>query len=162
MNPSAASTGIRGLIAAAIFGVLGLGLCAVATADPGAAARTVKFADLNTSNRSSAHVLYMRIRAAAQVVCSYYFFATDTDKAECVRDATTAAVIKVNRPALCAVYNAHNKTLAPGCLAPQKHAVETEKSSRRRMGRMGRCKSKGPSPGRSLSSNSGLDRSMFR
>jgi UrcA family protein len=135
MNPSITSTGLRGLIATAICGLLGLGLCAVATADPGAASRTVKFADLNISNPSGAHVLYMRIRAAAQVVCSYYFFATDTDKAGCVRDATAAAVIKINRPALCAVYNAHNKTLVLSCLASRKHATATEKSSRRRMGR---------------------------
>lgn len=135
MYPSTTSTGLRGVIATAIFGLLGLGLCSAATADPSAASRTVKFADLNISNPSGAHVLYMRIRAAAQVICSDYFFATDTDKAGCVRDATAAAVMKINRPALFAIYNANNKTLMASCLASQKHATQTEKSSRRRMGR---------------------------
>jgi UrcA family protein len=79
----------------------------------------VKFADLDISNPSGAHVLYRRIRAAAQVVCSYYFFATDTDKARCVRDATADAVTKINQPALSAVYNANNKTSAPSGLVSQ-------------------------------------------
>jgi UrcA family protein len=106
MNSSTTSIGLRGLIASAIFGFLGLGPCIVAAADRGAESRTVKFADLNISNPSGAHVLYRRIRAAAQVVCSYYFFATDADKARCVRDATADAVTKINQPALSAVYNA--------------------------------------------------------
>ena len=119
MNPSTTSTGLRGLIATGIVGFLGLGLCVVAAADPSAASRTVKFADLDISNPSGAHVLYRRIRAAAQVVCSYYFFATDTDKARCVRDATADAVTKINEPALSAVYNANNKTSVPSGLVSQ-------------------------------------------
>jgi UrcA family protein len=51
----------------------------------------------------------MRIRAAAQVVCSYYWLATETDKARCVRDATADAVTKINQPALSALYNAKNR-----------------------------------------------------
>lgn len=116
MNPSTTSTGLRGLIATAIFGFLGLGLCVVAAADPSDESRTVKFADLNISNPSGAQVLYRRIRAAAQVVCSYYLFATDTDKARCVRDATADAVTRIDQPALSAVYNANNKTSVPGSL----------------------------------------------
>jgi UrcA family protein len=118
MNPSTTS-GLRGLIATAILGFLGLGLCVVATADPSDESRTVKFADLDISNPSGAHVLYRRIRAAAQVVCSYYFFATDTDKARCVRDATADAVTRINQPALSAVYNANNKTSASSRLVSQ-------------------------------------------
>ena len=121
MNPSKASTGLRGLIVSAIFGFLGLGLCVVATADPGAESRTVKFADLNISSPSGAHVLYRRIRAAAEVVCSSYFFATDTDKARCVRDATADAVTRINQPALSAVYNTNNKASVPGDLVSQSH-----------------------------------------
>jgi len=116
---SITSTGLRGLIATAIFGFLGLGLCVVAAADPSAESRTVRFADLDVSNPSGAHVLYSRIRAAAQVVCSYYFFATDTDKARCVRDATASAVTQLNQPALSAVYNANNKASAPSQLVSQ-------------------------------------------
>lgn len=120
MNPSTTSTGLRGLIAAAIFGFLGLGLCVVAAADPSDESRTVKFADLNLSNPSDAHVLYRRIRAAAQVVCSYHFFATDTDKARCVRDATADAVTRINQPALSAVYDANNKTSVASGLVSQR------------------------------------------
>jgi UrcA family protein len=119
MNPSTTS-GLRGLIAKAIFGFLGLGLCVVAAADPSAESRTVKFADLDISNPSGAHVLYRRIRAAAQVVCSHYFFETDTDKARCVRDATADAVTKINQPALSAVYNAKNETSVPSGLVSQR------------------------------------------
>lgn len=106
MHPSTTCR-LCGLIATGILGFLGLGLCVVAAADPSAESRTVKFADLDLSNPSGAHTLYRRIRAAAQVVCSYYFFATDTDKAGCVRDATADAVKKINQPALSAVYNAN-------------------------------------------------------
>jgi hypothetical protein len=132
VKTSTSSTGLRGLIATAIFGFLGLGLCVVAAADPSAESRTVKFADLDMSNpsgigrwfragsrRFGAHVLYRRIRAAAQVVCSYPFFATDAEKARCVRDTTADAVTKINQPALSAVYSANNKTSAPSGLVSQ-------------------------------------------
>lgn len=119
MNPSTACRGRRGLIATAIFGLVGLGLSVAAAADPGAESRTVKFADLETSGPSGAHVLYRRIRAAADVVCSYHFFATDSGKARCMRDATADAVARINRPALSAVYAANNKTSAPSGLVSQ-------------------------------------------
>src|SRR5262249_21988535 len=81
MNTSASSPAVRGLVATAVFGFLGLDLCVVATADPSTESRIVKFADLKISDPSDAHVLYRRIQAAAQVVCSHYFLLTDTDKA---------------------------------------------------------------------------------
>jgi len=113
MNPSTTSAGGRGLIAAAIVGVLAPSVSVVSAADPSAASRTVRFADLDISNPSDAHLLYKRIRAAAQVVCSYHSFATDTDRARCMRDATADAVSVINQPALSAVYNANNKTSVP-------------------------------------------------
>jgi UrcA family protein len=116
---STASTGRRGLIAIVIFAVLGLGLGVGAAAGASTESRTVRFSDLDIANPSAAYVLYRRIRAAAQVVCSYYFFATDTDKARCVRDATADAVTKINQPALSAVYNATNKTSVPSRLVSQ-------------------------------------------
>ena len=119
MNPSTPSTGLRGLAATAIFVVLASSLSIVATAEPSSASRTVKFADLNISDPSGAHVLYMRIRAAAQVVCSYYWFPTEADKAGCVRDATADAVTRINQSALFAVYNATNKTSVPRSLPSQ-------------------------------------------
>ena len=61
----------------------------------------------------------MRILAAAQVVCCYDPFATDADKARCVREATADAVTKINQPALSAVYNAKRKIPAPTSLVSQ-------------------------------------------
>ena len=119
MNPSTTCGGLRRLIATAIVGVLSLGSCVVAAADLSVESRIVKFADFNTAEPSSAHVLYRRIRAAAQVVCSHYFFATDTDKARCVRDATADAVTKINQPALSAVFNANNRSSLPSDLVSQ-------------------------------------------
>lgn len=119
MKTSSTSTGLRDLIANTIFGILGLGLFVAAAADPSAESRTVKFGDLDLSNPSSAHVLYRRIRAAAEVVCAHYFFVTDTDRAQCVRDATADAVTKINQPALSAVYSAIYKTSAPSPLVSQ-------------------------------------------
>ena len=109
MNPSATSIGLRGLIAASIFGVVASSLSVASAADPDTASRTVKFADLNIAQPAGAHALYLRIRAAAQVACSYYWFPTDAHKARCVRDATADAVTRINQPALSAVYNANNK-----------------------------------------------------
>jgi len=120
MNRSITSTSLRGLVATVVFGALAASLSVVSVAGPSDASRTVKFVDLDMSNPSDAHVLYRRIRAAAQVVCSYYFFLTDTDKARCVRDATADAVAKINEPALSAVYKASNKASAPSGLVSQR------------------------------------------
>jgi len=119
MTPANMSTGPHGLIAAATVGILAARLCVASAADPSSASRTVRFADLNISSPSGAHVLYMRIRAAAQVVCSHYWFATDGDRARCVRDATADAVTKINQPALSTVYNATNRTSVPISLPSQ-------------------------------------------
>ena len=119
MKASNPSTGLRGRVATAIFVVLAMSLSSVSAADPSSASRTVKFTDLNISNPSGAHVLYMRILGAAQVVCSYYSFATDADKARCVRDAIADAVTRIDQPALSAVYNAKNKIPVPSGLVSQ-------------------------------------------
>ena len=116
MNTSTASPRLRGFVGAAIVGALASSYSAVSVADPGSASRTVKFADLDISNPSGAHALYTRILAAAQVVCSYYWFHTDAAEARCVHDAIANAVTKINQPALSAVYNAKNKTPAPNTL----------------------------------------------
>src|SRR5262245_28083712 len=87
MNPSTPSTGLRGLVATTTSDILASNLSIMASAEPSSASRTVKFADLNIPSPSGAHVLYMRILAAAQVVCSHYWFATDGDKARCVHDS---------------------------------------------------------------------------
>ncbi len=116
MNPASLRSGVRAVLATTVFSFVGLGLCGLAGAEPGAESRTVKFADLNLSNPSDVHVLYRRIRAAAEVACSHYFFWTDSDRARCVRDATSEAVSEINRPALSAVYRANNTTALPSGL----------------------------------------------
>jgi hypothetical protein len=64
-------------------------------------------------------VLYARINAAAESACSFYWFTSDADQNRCVHDAIANAVMKVNQPALFAVYNAKNKTSLPTTLLSQ-------------------------------------------
>ena len=119
MNTSTPATGLRGLIATAIFGALAASFTAVSAADPNPVSLTVKYADLNIASPSGALVLYERIRAAARGACSYYWFKTDADEARCVNGAITNAVTTVNQPALSAVYSAKFKTSAPSTLVSQ-------------------------------------------
>jgi UrcA family protein len=121
MNTSSPSTGLRGLIATAIFGALASSFSAVSAADPSSASITVKYADLNLASPSGARVLYERIRAAAQSACNYFWFKTDADEARCLQNTIANAVTKVNQPALSAVYNAKFKTSAPTRLLSQSH-----------------------------------------
>jgi len=116
MNTAIAFTGLRGLIAAAVFGALASSFSAVSAAD---ASIIVKYADLNISSPSGALVLYERIRAAAQSACSYFWFKTDADEARCLQNTIAKAVAKVNQPALSAVYNSKYKTAAPSTLVSQ-------------------------------------------
>jgi UrcA family protein len=120
MNTSTSSTGLRGLIATAIFGALALSLSAVAAADPPSSAGiTVKYADLNIATPSGALKLYARIEAAAQKACGYFWFKTDEDEARCVHNTIAKAVNKVNQPALSAVFVEKYKTSAPSALVSQ-------------------------------------------
>ena len=121
MNTSSPSTGLRGVIATAIFGALVSSFSAVSAADPSSASITVKYADLNLASPSGALVLYERIRAAAQSACNYFWFKTDADEARCVQNTIANAVSKVNQPALSAVYNAKYKISAPSTLVSQNH-----------------------------------------
>jgi UrcA family protein len=114
MNTLTTSTGLRDLIATAIFGALGAVSAADASSEP--TSLIVKSADLNISSPAGAQVLYERIRAAAESACSYYWFERDADQVRCVHDAIANTVAKVNRPALFAVYNAKNKTPLPTAL----------------------------------------------
>ena len=119
MNTLTPSTGLRGLIATAIFGALASSFCSVSAADPSSASITVKYADLDIANPSGALVLYERIRAAAQSACNYFWFKTDADEARCVQNTIANAVTKVDQPALSAVYNAKNKTPQPITIVSQ-------------------------------------------
>jgi UrcA family protein len=121
MNTLTSSTGLRSLIAAAIFGALASSFSVVSAADAGSKPINVnvKFEDLNIASPAGARVLYDRIRAAAENACSYYWFKTDADQVRCVHDGIANAVTTVNRPALFAVYNAKNKTPLPTTLLSQ-------------------------------------------
>lgn len=110
MKTPTPSTGLRVLIATAIFGALAASLSAVSAADPNSASVTVKYADLNVASPSGARVLYERIQTAAKSACSYFWFKTEADEARCVQNTIASTVTKVNQPALSAVYNAKNKT----------------------------------------------------
>ena len=112
MNTSAPSTGLRALIAAAIFGAIASSFRTASAADPSSVSFTVKYADLNITSQSGARVLYERIRAAAQAGCAYYLFETEEDEARCVHDAIANAVARVNQPALSAVFDAKFKIQA--------------------------------------------------
>jgi UrcA family protein len=115
MNTLTASTGLRGLIAAAIVTAFASSFAAAAGVD--VTSQTVKFADLDTSSPQGALVLYNRIRKAAATACSFYIFKAETDLDRCVSDSTAKAVTRVNQAALFAVYNAKNKTHLPTLLA---------------------------------------------
>ena len=122
MNTLTAPTRL-GLVATAIFGALASSFSAVSAADAGTepVSLTVKFADLNVSQPRGAAVLYGRINAAAENACSFYWFKSDADEERCVHDAIANAVMKVNQPALSAVYNAKYKISAPSTLVSQNH-----------------------------------------
>jgi UrcA family protein len=112
MNIATPRTGLRALIATAIFGALAASFGAASAADLSSVSVTVKYADLNIASPSGARVLYQRIRAAAQSACSYFLFETGTDEAHCVRLTIERAVAKVNQPALSAIFNAKFKASA--------------------------------------------------
>ena len=119
MERSTLSTSLRTLMTTGALVVLSLSAGIACAADPSSASRTVRFADLNLSKPSDAQALYMRILAAAQVACSHYWFATEADKAACVRHALADAVGRIDQPALSSVYAAKNKTPAPSSLVSQ-------------------------------------------
>lgn len=99
------------LIAASLLCALSSGLAALpAAADSFEPLKvTVKFGDLDVSHPQGAAVLYLRIRAAAQNVCSPFDgsgFSAKMLLDACVNKAVADAVTKVNKPALFAVYGA--------------------------------------------------------
>lgn len=120
MKTLIASTHLPRLVIATILGPLALGCAAVCSAGdigdvPHAA---VKFGDLDLSSPVGAAALYGRIKAAAYDVCASF----DTDSRDqidllgldrCVHEAVRDAVVKVNQPALSAIYNARNRDSLP-------------------------------------------------
>jgi UrcA family protein len=120
MNSQITFTNLHGLIATAIFGALALSFTAVsaaaATASNPVGSSIVNFRDLDLSTPEGANALYRRIRRAATDVCWLDTGADDPAKTVvylCIRRAVTNAVIKINKPALFAIYNAKNKPPLP-------------------------------------------------
>jgi UrcA family protein len=110
------------LIATSLFCVLSSGLAALpAAADSFEPLKvTVKFGDLDVSHPQGAAVLYRRIRAAAQSVCSPYDGSGLSAKMlldACVNKAVADAVATVDKPALFAVYSAKMGKTMPARVA---------------------------------------------
>jgi UrcA family protein len=103
------STPLRTLLAGAILSALTLSFATVSRADDGTAPPQVivKFADLDVSTSQGAAALYGRIHRAADDVCSRMYLDEQAHKwheKDCLKKVIGDAVIKVNRPALSAVF----------------------------------------------------------
>jgi len=111
MNTMTTANRLHSLIAASLFSVLFSSFAALpAAADSLEPLKeTVKFGDLDISHPQGAAVLYHRIRAAAQNVCSPFDGSGVSAKMHldaCVKKAVADAVTTVDEPALFAVYSA--------------------------------------------------------
>jgi UrcA family protein len=111
---------LRGLIAATVLAALASSFSAVcAAADADATdlrSHVVTYRDLNVSKAQGAAVLYGRIRAAAESVCSVpedADFSAKLRESPCIHKAIAEAVSAINQPELFAVYNANNRTPLP-------------------------------------------------
>lgn len=116
------STSLRTLAAAAILGSAAFGFAPVASAAETSAPPhvTVKFADLNVSTAHGAAVLYGRIQYAAEEVCMRMYISTEAYKHfknACLQKVIGDAVVKVDRPALSAVFESRFGVSAPVLLA---------------------------------------------
>jgi UrcA family protein len=103
------STPLRTLVAGAILSALAFSFATVSNADDDTAPPQVivKFADLDVSTSKGAAALYGRIHSAAVDVCSRMYVmeqAYKWHKYACLQKVIGDAVIKVNRPALSAVF----------------------------------------------------------
>ena len=120
MNTSTPSTGLRGLIATAIFGALASSFSAVSVADPSSASITVKYADLNVASRSGAlGFMSEQPSGSGGSACNYFVRDRARLNLAAVPNTIASAVSKANRPALSAVYEAKFKISAPSRLVSQ-------------------------------------------
>jgi UrcA family protein len=116
------STPLHTVVAGAILSALAFSVATVSRADDGAAPPQVivKFADLDVSTSQGAAALYRRIHSAAVDVCSRMYVieqAYRLHKDACLQQVIGDAVIKVDRPALSAVFASHYSVSAPMVLA---------------------------------------------
>lgn len=122
MKPMTNANRFHCLVATSLFSVLSLNLAAAlpAAADGfDALKEIVKYDDLDVSRSPGAAVLYGRIHAAAQKVCSPFEGRSVSDKTHtaCVKKAIADAVTTVNEPKLFAVYSAKTGTMVSTRLA---------------------------------------------
>ena len=116
------STPLRTLVAGAILSVLALSFATASHADDDTTPPqvTVKFGDLDVSTLQGAAALYRRINSAAIDVCSRMYVieqAYKWHKDACLQKVIGDAVIKVNRPALSAVFASKYGVSPPMALA---------------------------------------------
>jgi len=103
-------------IAATIFGALALCGSRVSTAADGTMPEAVvTYSDLDLSNPRDARELYGRITAAANKVCLSYpvdgrSLVVHAWLRECAHHAVADAVIRIDQPALFAIYNSKNRS----------------------------------------------------
>jgi UrcA family protein len=115
-------TPLRTLVAGAILSVLALSFATASHADDDTTPPqvTVKFGDLEVSTPQGAAALYRRINSAAIDVCSRMYVieqAYKWHKDACLQKVIGDAVIKVNRPALSAVFASKYGVSPPMALA---------------------------------------------
>ena len=112
MNTKTTASRLHRIVAACLIGALSSSFAAAHSAAIDSAEflqATVKFGDLDVSRPQGALVLYGRIHAAAQNVCSPLDGRDISDKmrlAACVKKAVTAAVKTIDNPVLFAIYSA--------------------------------------------------------
>jgi UrcA family protein len=116
------STTLRTLVAGAILNALALNFATASSAadDTAPPQVVVKFADLDLSASQGAAALYRRIHGAAVDVCSRMYADEQMykwHKNACLQKVIGDAVIKVNRPALSAVFASKYGVSAPMVLA---------------------------------------------
>jgi UrcA family protein len=116
------STLLRTLVAGAILSALAFSFATVSSADERTAPPQikVKFADLDVSTSQGAAALYRRIHSAAIEVCSRMYVEQQAyrwHKDSCLHKVIGDAVIKVNRPALTAVFASKYGVSPPVVLA---------------------------------------------
>ena len=122
MNTMNNTKGIRRWIATALCGLIASSFAALAAASDSFAPPSVRvnFGDLDVSRPQGAAVLYSRIRAAAQKVCSPHEvggLAAKMHLDACINKAISEAVTTVDAPALSGVYRAKVGTSLPTRLA---------------------------------------------
>jgi UrcA family protein len=114
MNTMSPFSTLRRIAATVLCGSLASGVTVVANAaqEGDVMTQVVKYGDLDVSNAQGAAMLYSRIRAAAANVCRPYDSLDFSPRLlhDCMHKAIKDAVVKVDQPALFAVYNAKNGT----------------------------------------------------